>query len=63
MRLGDFPCKIEKGSLAEKCYKTEKIIERHRHRYEANNEYREQYESWGIRAGGIKPRRQLGRDD
>ena len=55
MRLGDYACKLEKGSLAERCYKTQNIIERHRHRYEANNAYRDQYEAWGIRPSGINP--------
>jgi len=39
MRLGTYPCKIEKGSLAYKVYGTDKIEERHRHRYEVNNNY------------------------
>ncbi len=55
MRLGDYPCVLSKGSLAEKCYKTTKITERHRHRYEANNDYRDQYEKWGIVASGLSP--------
>lgn len=55
MRLGDYACKIEKGSLAEKVYGTTKIVERHRHRYECNNAYRDQYESWGIKATGTSP--------
>ncbi len=55
MRLGDYVCKIEKGSLAEKVYAGNKIVERHRHRYECNNAYRDQYESWGIKASGTSP--------
>lgn len=55
MRLGDYDCKIEKGSLAEKVYGSTAIVERHRHRYECNNAYRDQYESWGIRASGTSP--------
>ena len=55
MRLGDYPCVLTKGSLAEKCYKKSKIVERHRHRYEANNKYRDQYEKWGIVASGQSP--------
>ncbi len=55
MRLGDYDCKIEKGSLAEKVYGSTKIVERHRHRYECNNAYRDQYESWGIKASGTSP--------
>lgn len=55
MRLGDYPCVIDKRSLTAKLYKTTKITERHRHRYEANNAYIEQYESWGIKAVGKSP--------
>lgn len=55
MRLGDYPCVIEKGSLAEKCYESSKIVERHRHRFECNNSYRDQYADWGIRATGTSP--------
>jgi CTP synthase len=55
MRLGDYPCKLTKGSLAEKLYETSEIVERHRHRYECNNDYRDQYEAWGIRAVGTSP--------
>lgn len=55
MRLGDYPCVIEKGSLAAKVYGSTNIIERHRHRYECNNDYRSQYESWGIKPVGTSP--------
>lgn len=55
MRLGNYKCVIEKGSLAEKVYESKEIIERHRHRYECNNAYRDQYESWGIKATGTSP--------
>lgn len=55
MRLGNYDCVIEKGSLAEKVYGSLKIVERHRHRYECNNAYRDQYESWGIKASGTSP--------
>ena len=55
MRLGNYTCVIEKGSLAEKVYGSLKIVERHRHRYECNNDYRSQYESWGIQATGTSP--------
>lgn len=53
MRLGDYNCAIEKGSLAAKLYKSTNIVERHRHRYECNNDFRSQYESWGIKPVGI----------
>ncbi len=55
MRLGNYPCVLEKGSLAERLYKARKINERHRHRYECNNEYRDQYKKWGIKASGQSP--------
>lgn len=55
MRLGNYPCHLQKGSLAEKVYNKKVVQERHRHRYECNNGYRDQYESWGIRAGGLSP--------
>ncbi len=55
MRLGDYPCTLEKGSMAAKLYGKTKIVERHRHRGECNNAYRDQFESWGIKATGINP--------
>lgn len=55
MRLGNYPCVIAKDSKAAALYKTTKIDERHRHRYECNNDYRDQYEAWGIRAVGTSP--------
>lgn len=55
MRLGDYPCVLEKGTLAAQLYGTVDIVERHRHRYECNNAYREQYASWGIKASGTSP--------
>lgn len=59
MRLGDYDCNLTDGSLAAKTYGTAKIVERHRHRGECNNNYRDQYESWGIRATGINPENNL----
>ncbi|MCL4408841.1 MAG: CTP synthase [Gammaproteobacteria bacterium] len=55
MRLGNYPCHIVKGSLAHKLYGKTDIQERHRHRYECNNKYRENYEKWGIKAVGTSP--------
>lgn len=55
MRLGDYACDLVPGSLAAKLYGTKKIVERHRHRGEANNAYKDKYESWGIKASGINP--------
>lgn len=55
MRLGSYPCKLARGSIAAEVYGTALIDERHRHRYECNNEYRENYEKWGITASGTSP--------
>ena len=55
MRLGDYACVLEKGSLAAKTYGKTKIVERHRHRGECNNAYRDLYTDWGIKATGINP--------
>jgi len=59
MRLGNYDCTLEEDSLAARCYGEKKIIERHRHRYEANNDYRDKYESWGIKPTGINPKNNL----
>lgn len=59
MRLGDYPCKIQKDSKTAKLYKTDQIVERHRHRYECNNAYRDLYEQWGIQAVGTSPNGKL----
>ena len=55
MRLGSYPCIITKNSLANKVYRTEFINERHRHRYEVNNEYKDLMGSKGILFSGISP--------
>jgi CTP synthase len=59
MRLGDYDCELAKGSLAARCYKTLQVVERHRHRGECNNAYRDKYEGWGIRATGLNPENDL----
>jgi CTP synthase len=59
MRLGDYKCHFEKDSLAAKLYGATDIVERHRHRYEANNDYVSKYESWGIRPVGRNLERNL----
>jgi CTP synthase len=48
MRLGDYPCVLERGTLARKIYGAEQIVERHRHRYEVNNHYVEQLKQAGL---------------
>lgn len=55
MRLGNYACEFAPDSLAARVYGTTRVVERHRHRYEANPEYQDQYEQWGIRASGINP--------
>jgi CTP synthase len=59
MRLGNYTCELAKDSLAAKIYGATRFQERHRHRYECNNDYRDQYESWGIRPVGINPENNL----
>ena len=55
MRLGAYDCRIMKESLAYKAYKQDLIQERHRHRYEFNNEYQKQFESNGMKCTGVNP--------
>jgi CTP synthase len=59
MRLGAYPCKLEQGSIAFKEYGVDVISERHRHRYEFNNKYREQFIANGMRLSGLSPDEQL----
>ena len=55
MRLGAYPCKLIKDSYAYKIYEKEEISERHRHRYEYNNEYRKIMEEEGLKIAGTSP--------
>jgi CTP synthase len=55
MRLGSFPCKLEKGTRAYKAYRTEHIHERHRHRYEVNDAFKSALASHGMIFSGICP--------
>ena len=55
MRLGVYPCKISKRNKVSAAYGEELIYERHRNRYEFNNEYREQLEKAGMIFSGISP--------
>lgn len=59
MRLGAYPCKLYPGTLAEKAYGTDMISERHRHRYEVNNELRDELFSHGLVLGGTLPNGKL----
>jgi CTP synthase len=55
MRLGDYPCVVSEGSLAERVYGSREIVERHRHRYEVNQQYRDSLEQAGLRITGLSP--------
>jgi len=55
MRLGAYACEIKKGTNAYNAYHKKNINERHRHRYEFNNKYLEEYENAGMKASGINP--------
>ena len=55
MRLGAYPCVLKQGTYARKIYGEEKISERHRHRYEFNNDYREEIEKAGLKISGTSP--------
>ena len=55
MRLGVYKCQLVAGSLAEKLYGASSVMERHRHRYELNNDYREQLAKLGLICSGLSP--------
>ena len=55
MRLGAYPCKIKAGTQMSEYYQTDEIRERHRHRYEFNNDYRETLEKHGLTLSGTSP--------
>ena len=55
LRLGSYPCVIRAGSTLERCYGTQMISERHRHRYEFNNDYREALTGAGLTLSGLSP--------
>ncbi|MCR4722233.1 MAG: CTP synthase [Eubacteriales bacterium] len=55
LRLGAYPCRIKHGSTMERCYESDLISERHRHRYEFNNDYRDMFEEAGMTLSGISP--------
>jgi CTP synthase len=55
MRLGSYPCVLEQGSLAARAYAQPIVLERHRHRYEFNNAYRELLAQHGMRFSGLSP--------
>ncbi|PID32752.1 CTP synthase, partial [Candidatus Saccharibacteria bacterium] len=55
MRLGDYPAKLKPDSLASKCYGKTEIIERHRHRYEVNQQYLSDIQAGGLEVSGTSP--------
>ena len=55
MRLGNYPCQLMEGSLAHKAYTQSLVHERHRHRFEVNNDFREELENNGLLACGASP--------
>jgi len=55
MRLGAYPCKLVSGSIAQRLYKVTDITERHRHRFEVNNEYRQSLAKAGLNISGTSP--------
>ena len=59
MRLGAYPCKLSQGSRAHQAYGSAEISERHRHRFEFNNAYREKFESAGVSFSGLSPNADL----
>jgi CTP synthase len=59
LRLGIYPCKIKEGTKAKELYNEEIIYERHRHRYEVNNEYRDKLEEKGLIISGVSPDERL----
>lgn len=55
LRLGAYPCEITPGTTMERCYKATSISERHRHRYEFNNDYRQVLQDAGLTLSGMSP--------
>ncbi|MDO4548174.1 MAG: CTP synthase [Clostridia bacterium] len=59
MRLGGYKCRLVEGSLSSFAYEADEIVERHRHRYEFNNDYIELFEKNGMRVAGVNPEKNL----
>lgn len=59
MRLGSYPCTLQKGTKAHEAYATQQVSERHRHRYEFNNKFRPLFEKHGMTLSGICEERDL----
>ncbi|MGL1489070.1 glutamine amidotransferase-related protein, partial [Vibrio parahaemolyticus] len=54
-RLGSYPCNLANGTLSAKLYNASRITERHRHRYEVNNDFREKLAEHGLVISGVSP--------
>ena len=59
MRLGAYKCKLKEGTLSASAYDKQVVQERHRHRYELNNEYRSRLKEKGMKMAGVNPQRDL----
>ena len=59
LRLGAYPCEIQPGTTMERCYGQSEISERHRHRYELNNDYRDALQNAGLMLSGLSPDNRL----
>jgi CTP synthase len=59
MRLGAYDCVLDPDSISHSLYNKDMVSERHRHRYEFNNDYREKFEKAGMRLAGINPEEDL----
>ena len=59
MRLGACPCRLKAGTASRLAYDKEEVSERHRHRFEFNNAYREEMEAAGLIVAGVNPERDL----
>jgi CTP synthase len=55
IRLGQWPCQIKEGTVLSEAYGLKSVLERHRHRYELNNDYRERLEKKGLVISGVSP--------
>ena len=55
MRLGSYPCKVAEGTMLREAYKTENVSERHRHRFEFNNAFRDEMVAHGLTISGTSP--------
>ena len=59
MRLGACPCRLKAGSASRVAYDKEEVSERHRHRFEFNNQFRDELEAAGLMVAGVNPERDL----